>query len=207
MATIESGTRRRGQNGALSYSHAGNLYIYRLWINRVSQTFGLGGQSSQSRLKRSFYPRNNQVGDVVVEGQCGSQTDYQKLALFIRQHQKRLINAPNEDRYVRYQSDNPGVLRLMRLEIPSEAINVRGYISQEFKISKKGVFEPAPPFQFSFTVIFDKNTTNYLISHEIQKYFDPNKDFRITGGEEGVGDPEIDQDEDVVRGNVRNVGE
>jgi hypothetical protein len=192
MTTITQGVDK-GANGRISYSNAGNKYVHNLWVNVVSQSLGLSGQSAQSRLRKVFYPRANQVGNLKIEGQCQSQTDYQELALFIKKHQRILLSAPYTDLYTRQSTKNEGPNRLIRLEVPSEGIYARGFI-ESFSISKKGFFEPAPNYEFELVIVFDRTHENYAISHELQKYFKGSKKkFAVTSADDNLTNEEQEQ--------------
>jgi hypothetical protein len=138
---------------------------------KVSQQHQLSGAKHQSRLKAHFYPRAHMPGNLMVTGRCESQEDYQRLARFIRRHQRAMISAPPEELLHRFDTGNDGYLRLLRFSLPSENIFIRGWIDK-FAINKRGVFEPVPEYQLSIFVVFDHLAQNFPISHRIRQYYD-----------------------------------
>jgi hypothetical protein len=158
----------------LSYND-GELRSFVLWINELSQEHSLNLTSPQSRLNKQHYPRSYAPGDMSVSGQCPSQEDYQRLSLFIREHQQKLIGSPG-NYFIKGQV---GYDLLLQLDVASERISLKGFISS-FKISKKGVFDPAPKYVFNFTPLVDTyDVGNFRISNEIGRYARPKSVDRL----------------------------
>src|SRR3954466_9575461 len=88
--------------GELSYFD-GTRQSHQIYIASVSQPQSLSGSTAQSVKQLHFYPRSHVPGDVVIEGFCKSQDEYQRLSVFIRKHQQAMLNTPND---VRYQFPN-----------------------------------------------------------------------------------------------------
>lgn len=135
-----------------------------------NQPLMLSGSSAQSRTRKHFYPRSHAPGDINVRGRCESQHHYQRLAQFIRKHQREMVSMPPNERFTRINTTNPGYHRLLRLSIPHEPLYVRGWI-EDFSITKRGVHDPAPQYSFNFFVVFDQSARDIGISHRIQKYY------------------------------------
>lgn len=187
---------KKRPNGYLSFTNRADTTVYHsLWVNDISQSLELTGTPAQSTWTRKFYPRSFAPGAITVNGVCSSQRDYQDLANFIRSHHIDLMATSNPIPFAKF----------MRLSIPSEALSVRGWIPK-FTISKKGVFEPAPNFTFSFSVGFDHHSTPVEISHSVKKWFTPGVDDLVAPEHEPS--PEVerlepehrDDPEDVFRG-------
>lgn len=157
-------------NAYLEYEADGTVYHHALIIESLTQPLSVTGSTSQGRLSRQFYPRAHSPGDIQVTGRCLSQTEYQQLALYIRQHQRTLINTPGTIMFNRTDTNSVGYRRLMKLWVYREGILVRGFIPR-FTISKRGVFDPAPQYNFNFTVVFDPYAENIQISQNIRKYY------------------------------------
>lgn len=161
----------KGKNCNLSYTANDIAHSFPLWVMKIEQGHTLSGQSAQSKNMKHFYPRAYSPGDISVSGRCEDETEWQKLAYFIRAHQRNLINTPFDERFARINTSNPGYKRLMRLSIPDEAMSVRGWIDT-FSIAKKGFTNVAPEFSFDFFVVFDYTATDIGISSRVQKYYD-----------------------------------
>lgn len=156
-------------NGYLEYEVDGTRFRHLLYIDSITQPQALTGTSVQSRMTRRFYPRSHMPGDITVTGRCLSQTEYQKLGLFIRKHQRAMINTPPGIVFHKLNTTNPGYRRLMKLYVYREGVLVRGFI-ERFTISKRGVFDPAPQFTFSFKVIYDPNSSDITLSRALVSY-------------------------------------
>ena len=158
------------RNASLSYTIDSTNFRQELFVMDLEQTHELSGTTAQSRLYRQFYPRAYAPGDMKVSGRCRSQEEYQQLGLFIREHQRRLLDSPANVMFNRADLTNPGYQRLLRLSVPSEGIILRGYV-QRFTISKRGVHDPAPEYSFDFVVVFDPHAIDIEASSVIQQYF------------------------------------
>jgi hypothetical protein len=159
-----------GQNAYLSYEAGGTTHQLPLYIQSIAQPLQVTGSTAQGRVSRQFYPRAHAPGDIAVNGQCLSQADYQRLALFIREHQRMLINTPGTVMFNRTSTNSEGYRRLMKLYVIKEGVLVRGFIPR-FTITKKGHFDPAPKYSFNFTVIFDPYAENIAVSSAVRKYY------------------------------------
>lgn len=182
------------RNGYLEYDIEGVVKRKLLYVDVLEQPLTLSGATSQSRLTKSFYPRSYAPGDISVSGRCDSQEELQTLGAFIRDHQMALINVPNTTIFNHIDTTTPGFRLLLKLVISGESLGVRGFIGR-FTVTKKGVFEPAPQFNFNFTVVFDPQASDISISRAITKYKnDPNKALIVKGdvapeGENANGGP------------------
>jgi len=147
-----------------------HTYTFQLWITKISQDNMLSGITAQSATTRHFYPRSYGPGDYQVVGIMPSQELYQELAVWIRLHQEYVINsfAINTTKLeTRSVIDSSG---LLTLKIPSEQINVVGWISY-FSLIKTGVFAPAPEYEFSFTIARDQDSNNAKFSDQMSKIY------------------------------------
>ena len=158
-------------NCTLSYTVNGTLHGFALWVMELAQPHNLSGSSSQSKHKKMFYPKAYAPGNLSVSGRVRDERELQKLAYYIRAHQRQLINTPFDERFSRINTNNGGYKRLMRIAVPSEGISIRGWIDT-FSIAKKGYPNVAPEFKFDFFVIFDDTATDIGISSRVKKYYD-----------------------------------
>lgn len=156
------------QWGELSYLDDSIVQSHPIYIVSISQPQSLSGSTAQSANYRHFYPRSHLPGDIEVQGFCKSQDEYQQLALFIRQHQRALLNTPND---VRYQFPNSqDSQRLLLLDVPTEQTHWRGFV-KTFGMVKKGVFVPAPTYTFNLVVVFDSTSENFALSNRVNQYY------------------------------------
>lgn len=158
------------RTGYISY-YSDKLYSQSLWVTNINQQNSLDGQSYQSKFTRHFYPRYYSPGEYTITCIASSQELYQQVAQFVRAHHKVLssytLNATNQ---------NPNIISntFMNLIIPFEQINVMGFI-ENFKLTKRGVYDPAPSFSFGFIPLQDKTSKNNTgISQIIQRYYNSN---------------------------------
>ncbi len=172
--------------GSLSYAAAAAnntnppVQTHNIVITSIEQSLQLDGSTAQSRRARHFYPRSHMPGDIVVNGICRNQEDYQRLAYFVRHNQWAILGTPNGN-FQRQQQAN--VNRLLLLDVPTENNQWRGYV-KTFGMTKKGVHDPAPTYQFNFVVIFDNLAENFGISSRIRA-------LHSQGGQPGNGGPPV----------------
>lgn len=159
-----------GQNAYLQYEADGATHTLFLYVDVVAQPLSVTGSTAQARLSRQFYPRAHSPGDITIQGRCLTQSDLQRLGLFVRQHQRTLINTPGSILFNRINTSSQGYRRLMKLYVAREGILVRGFIPR-FTIEKRGVFDPAPKYTFNFTVVFDPYAENIGVSAATRKYY------------------------------------
>lgn len=157
-------------NAYLSYTDDIGVHAIGLYVDSIEQPHELTVNTSQTRWAKQIYSRAYMPGDIAVSGRCLSQDDLQSLGLFIRLHHRALLNTPTSQAFT--NPDSAGAQRLMKLSIPSERVIARGFIPS-FQITKRGVFEPAPTYQFSLTVIFDASAATIVASRASTKYFNP----------------------------------
>lgn len=156
------------QWGELSYYDGAVRYAHSIFITSITQPHTLSGSTAQSVAQRHFYPRSHIPGDVEVQGICLSQDEYQRLSVFIRKHQRALVNTPND---VRYQFPNSqDSKRLLLLDVPTENTFWRGFV-KTFGMTKKGVHVPAPTYTFNFVVIFDQTSENFALSNRVTRFY------------------------------------
>jgi len=164
------------QWGSLSYAaaaagHTPPTSTHNIIITSIEQGLQLDGSTAQSRRMRQFYPRSHVPGDLVVNGICRSQEEYQQLAYFIRHNQWAILGTPGGN-FQRIHSVSTN--RLLLLDVPTENNQWRGFI-KTFGMTKKGVHDPAPTYTFNFVVVFDDLAQNLGISSRIKKYYDSGK--------------------------------
>ena len=140
MALLEE-KAKPGANGSLSFWRDNKHHVHSLWVTVVEQSHQITGSRSQSMHVAHWYPKSFAPGDIQVTIRCRSQLDYQHLANFVRLHHRTMLETPG----LRFsgKTGSTGLRHLMLLNIPSEAVVVRGWIPT-FRISKKGVFDPLP---------------------------------------------------------------
>lgn len=159
--------------GTLSYTAAVHVtestqpQIHELYVTGIEQSLQLDGSMAQSRRYRQFYPRSHMPGDIVVSGICKDQEDYQRLAYFIRHNQWAILGSPQGNFQPQFKTN---INRMLLLDIPTENNQWRGYV-KSFGMTKKGVFDPAPTYNFNFVVIFDDLAENFGISSQIRRYY------------------------------------
>jgi hypothetical protein len=159
------------RNAQLSYTADGNAHSFPLFVEEVNQAQSLSVSTAQSRLFKQVYPRSHMPGNISIQGRAVSQGEFQRLGLFVRRHHKALISSPANINFTRLNINSPGYTRMLRLSIPTEGIIVRGFV-QSFKVRKRGVFEPAPTYNFDFVVIFDPHSTKVEASSILRQYYD-----------------------------------
>lgn len=161
-----------GMNGMISYRLPnGTVRQRKIWVMKIEQGHQLSGIAAQSAVTKHFYPRSYAPGQLTVSGRCRTEIEYQRLARFIRNHHRSIINSQYTN-FARTSLNAPGYNLLLKLSIPDEGILIRGWVPN-FSITKKGYFNPAPEYQMPFHVVFDPHSTNIVISHQIKKWFTP----------------------------------
>ena len=163
---------KKGTNGALSFYNKNVFYLHTLWVTVVTQPHEISGQRRQSMHQAHWYPRSYQPGNYTITIRCRTQEDYQRLSNLVRLHHTVMMSTPG----LRFsgKANSVGLRHMMRLRIPSEAINVYGWIPN-FTITKRGVFDPAPEYTFDFFPAHDPLSSDPLISYQIREYWNPNK--------------------------------
>jgi len=139
-------------------------------VTGIEQALNLKVIKGVSRLATMVYPRSYMPGNYEIKGMCETQQSYHELSFFIRTHQRAIAEAPATDRFARVRSGNTsGYARLLRLAIPSEGIYVRGWV-EKFGVINKGVFDPAPTYNFSFFIVHDLFSKDIGISNMLKYY-------------------------------------
>jgi hypothetical protein len=166
--TNVSRQKKRNTNATLSFYRQGKLYLHTLWVTNISQPHQINGSRHQSAHQAHWYPKGYQPGDISITIRCRTQKDYQRLANLVRLHHKTMIETPG----LRFsgRADSTGLRHLMLFRLPSEAINVRGWIPS-FSITKKGVFDVAPEYTFTFFTAIDPLSSDPIVSHQIREYW------------------------------------
>lgn len=175
MPMYENKTTRaskRSTNASLSFYRKNVLYLHTLWVTIVEQPHTISGSRQQSMHRAHWYPKSYQPGDMQITIRCRSQADYQRLANMVRLHHKTMLETPG----LRFsgKANSEGLRHLMRFHLPSEAINVHGWIPL-FTLSKHGVHDVAPEYAFSFVTAIDPLSSDPIISHQLREYWNPNK--------------------------------
>lgn len=67
-----------------------------LWISEVAADFSLTGQVGQSRMTRTFFPRSFNTVTLTITGNVASTQEYNRLALFIREHHYNALQYIND---------------------------------------------------------------------------------------------------------------
>jgi hypothetical protein len=133
-----------------------------LWVMEVEQTHELSGSTYQSQYYQHFYGKSYAPGPVTVNGRVPTQAHYDALAEFIRKHQLLLINQPGASNLLNPNPSDPYSLPLLTLAVPSEGLNLEGYVTGFQGGAKR--FNPAPPFNFDFVVINDAHSVGVNVS-------------------------------------------
>jgi hypothetical protein len=145
-------------NASISYVKPGavksknTLRVLRFYLMELEQPHLLGGSVHQSKLYSHFYARSYSPGQVQVKGRVRTQSAYDTMATFIRDHQKLMVTQPG-----RSNSSATDAISLMTLSIKDENLYYAGWIPSFQGGAKR--FNPAPPIDFSFEVIHDKHST------------------------------------------------
>ena len=162
---------KNGANGFLSYLpvNSNQVLSQPLWVTKIGQDNQLQGVTHQSPTTRHFYPRSYAPGVISITAQAASQVEYQTIAVFIRAHQEMMITGGIVQIYTS-ASQVSGYQHLLQLIIPEEGMYLQGWINQ-FALIKKGVFDPAPIFQFGYNIARDYHSTNVEISHALRQWF------------------------------------
>lgn len=63
-----------------------------LRVTGMSSAWQLQGSSAQAQGSKSFYPQNLTQSDLIVQGQCSSQYEYDQLVQFVSRHQRTAQN-------------------------------------------------------------------------------------------------------------------
>jgi hypothetical protein len=128
----------------------------------VNQTHELSGSPYQSQYYQHFYGRSYAPGPVGISGRVPTQAHYNRLAEFIRTHQLLLINQPGASNIINPNPSDPYNLPFLTLAVPSEGLNLEGYITGFTGGAKR--FNPAPPFTFDFIAINDTHSVGVQIT-------------------------------------------
>lgn len=93
---------RSHRNAPTAEQHDSSGYLRRpdgaqidMWIEEISADFSLSGTSGQSRMKRDFYPHSFNDVKLMVKGRVASTQEYNRLALFVREHHWRALDSIN----------------------------------------------------------------------------------------------------------------
>lgn len=140
-------------NGANAYVSYGGEKVW-MWVTEVTSDFSISGTMSQSRTRRSYFPRYMSQPQIMISGQCSNSYEYNRLALFARKTQIgnvgtggltkfRMVNVPPKNG-TRESNGAP------RHHGATDIIDVDGYISMVSAGAKR--FENAPNFRFTFVV-------------------------------------------------------
>lgn len=186
LETEATAKAKSNSNGSLSFFKDGTHYVHTLWITSIEQPHQITGTRKQSKHVAHWYPKSYAPGDLSVTIRNRTQRDYQRLANLVRLHHKMMTDTPG----MRFsnKSGSTGRRHLMFLQIPSEDIYVRGWIST-FTLTKKGVHDVAPEYTFSFFTAFDLYSSDPIISHQIREWWNPAK-MKAVEDDPFVIDPE-----------------
>lgn len=132
-------------NASLSYTINKKRHLHLIWVMSYTQPFQLSGVEEQSRLYQHFYSKSYTPGDMAIVGRTPHQTEYNNLAEFIRGHHMTIMNNPGVN------NNENNSIPLLRLEIPSEGISVRGVVKSFVAGAKR--FNVAPEFNLDLMVI------------------------------------------------------
>lgn len=97
---------------------ASYLAKFYLFVTRISTGWSLAGETGQALSSRAFYPRNLSQSELLIEGICPSQHEYDKLVEFVQAHHLRIVgneaaaeiydDTPNQTSSVNFRMARPG---------------------------------------------------------------------------------------------------
>lgn len=175
MPIYETPTTRKNKrqtNAGLSFYRKNVQYLHTLWVTEIEQPHTMNGSRHQSAHVAHWYPRSYQPGDLSVTIRCRTQADYQRLTNMVRLHHRTMMEIPG----LRFsgRANSTGLRHLLRFHLPSESINVHGWIPS-WTLTKKGVHEVAPEYTFNFFTAIDPYSSDPIVSHQIREYWNPSK--------------------------------
>lgn len=172
LETAATRQLKRNTNGSLSFYRNNKLYVHTLWITEIAQEHNITGKRAQSMHVAHWYPKSYAPGDIQITVRCRTQKDYQRLANLVHFHHHTMLETPG----LRFSGrrNSTGLRHLMLLRVPSESLTIHGWIPT-FTLTKRGVFDPAPQYQFGFFAAIDPYSSNPIISHQIREYWNPKK--------------------------------
>lgn len=142
----------------LGYINAQRGEKFDLWVTEANTGYGMKGVNATSRYFKKFYSQSYEQKNIVVNGVCVDEAEYNHLASFIREQQVDATTDHNN---------------LLYLEIPPAGIKAVGLINSfngGVTTENTGVMI-APTFTFEFFVVknlndrFDNNFLNdYVFS-------------------------------------------
>lgn len=145
-----------------------------LWVTEMTADFTLSGQTGQSRMQREFYPRSFNDVTLRIQGNVASTQEYNRLALFVREHQWRALNYINQggtgvDQTITFglYDNTPSIIKNGRRAIKGhhQPWQIQGYIST---IAAGAVaHNVAPAFSIDYVVCDTASNGNMAIWSEI----------------------------------------
>lgn len=158
----------------LGYINAQRGEKFDLWVTEANTGYGMKGVNATSRYFKKFYPQSYEQKNIVVNGVCVDEAEYNHLASFIREQQVDVTTDHNN---------------LLYLEIPPAGVKAVGVISSfvgGVTTENTGVMV-APTFTFEFFIIknlndqFDNNLLNNYGFSKTLKVNQQNKLILNTG--------------------------
>jgi hypothetical protein len=140
---------------------AAYLEKFYLFVTRVATGWTLSGEHGQTLSSRAFYPRNLSQTDLVIEGICPSQHEYDKLVEFVQAHHLRIVGmeaaqetfeTPNQTNSVNFRMARPG----NRANTYRHAPRIDWDVAITSVSSGHERFVFAPTFQLTCKVLNDK---------------------------------------------------
>lgn len=119
----------------------------KLWVNNVQSTFGISGQTAQSRMRRTFFPHNLAQTNYQVTGQCPSQAEYGRLTEFVRYAQ---VSTLTSETLMRLLIPASGIVATRNLKGRRKGVDLIGYVTDMPREHERHVM--APNYTFEFTI-------------------------------------------------------
>lgn len=141
-------------NGALENQDSEKLP---LWITAVNADFAMGGGFAQSRMKRTFFPRNFVQPAFTIEGITPNQYEYGRLTEFIRQTQLQAVQREGNDILTFLRINGGGMKGVRNMRGAHQGFLLGGFIQSIERKAEMGV--NAPTWQFAFQVVTAKNNS------------------------------------------------
>jgi hypothetical protein len=139
-------------NAQLSYTTT-QQFARNVWIMELEQEHTLDGEVAQSRFYQHFYARSYAPGQMMLTGRVPTQDHLDWLGEFVRNHQIAMLSSGSSN----IGNPNTDAIPLMRLYIPSEGVDYKGYVNTFRTYTER--FNLAPEFTLDFEVIEDNHST------------------------------------------------
>lgn len=130
-----------------------------VWVTEITAEFSLSGSVGQSRMLREFFPRSFNDITVRISGNVASSYEYNRLALFFREHQWNALNTigqqQNADPTVTFHLDDNTPSGFANAQRGTKGAHKEWEITGYVKSMAAGAtaHEVAPAFVIDFIVV------------------------------------------------------